>query len=306
MNIPKISLKWQFVSVGLILFVTGYSIASWHGSRAPASTANLTAVEQRLSKYGKMISKRSIPGGMTEWLLQTPSGQATLYTSQDGAAMISGAVWDLTTGQKFQSSSMAPSAGVETTASSNSIAAVAQSPATPSTGVTTKQPYAMEGPYTGGIHNEMKTIDGLVGVKEGKGGIADTVYIIIDPRCPYCQQTYNNTRQYVKNGATIKWIPAAALGDPATGNGLGAAMLKGGVDGLARILGKHEMVGVRPDAAQEKELARNFAFLLSAFEQSGGKQAGVPAAFYIDHRTGKSHMTTGVSEMVVLRDIFGY
>ncbi|MPN22258.1 hypothetical protein SDC9_169641 [bioreactor metagenome] len=165
---------------------------------------------------------------------------------------------------------------------------------------------AFDGKFTGTIPESMKTVDSLAGVKEGKGGIADTLYIIVDPRCPYCRKAYNITREYVKKGYTIKWIPTVALGDPANGLPLAATILQSkDKDVVERVLGKHEQIRTQPTKETEEALRTSLAFMFAAFEQNGGQQAGVPVAFFIDRRTGKPRMMTGVSEMVVLEDIFG-
>ncbi|MNV98871.1 hypothetical protein D3C71_1941720 [compost metagenome] len=74
---------------------------------------------------------------------------------------------------------------------------------------------------------------------------------------------------------------------------------------LARVLGNHEQVRSEPSPETVEQLSTNLAFLFAAFEHNGKEQAGVPAAFFIDHRTGKPRMMTGLSQAVVLEDIFG-
>lgn len=44
---------------------------------------------------------------------------------------------------------------------------------------------AMDGSFKGAIPESMKTVDSLQASRKARG-IGDTVYIIIDPRCPYC------------------------------------------------------------------------------------------------------------------------
>lgn len=60
-------------------------------------------------------------------------------------------------------------------------------------------------------HPVFKAVKTLSGFKEGKANDNNTVYIIYDPRCKYCHETFNLSRSYVKSGATIKWIPALVL-----------------------------------------------------------------------------------------------
>jgi thiol:disulfide interchange protein DsbG len=168
---------------------------------------------------------------------------------------------------------------------------------------------ALEGKYTGPIPEPIQAIDKLAGIKEGSGGAADTLYIIFDPRCPYCRKAYLQTRDYVKKGYSIKWIPAVALGNPDEGIPLSATILQAKPAEqaaiLARVLGNKEPIKTAPTKASEEALARSVAFLFAAFENSGRDQAGVPAGFFLDKRTGKARMLTGVSESVILEDIFG-
>ena len=109
----------------------------------------------------------------------------------------------------------------------------------------------------------------------------------------------------MKNGATIKWIPAAALGQPETGLPLATTILRGDPELAARVLGGHEQLPTPPTDFELRQLSKNLDFMFEAFKQNNEPNPGVPVAFFIDRRTGKARMTMGLSEKVVIEDILG-
>ncbi|MEN5142106.1 hypothetical protein [Pseudomonas juntendi] len=268
---------------------------------------DLTA--QRVSRYGRIVSARPVGlGGLTAWTVEKNGHQVVLFSTPDSAVLFTGVAWNAETGSNI-SDAFLP--GVAQAVVAPPVAApVAAVPAAPQMSPVeapnVREAAAMDGSFKGAIPESMKTVDSLAGIKEGKGGIGDTVYIIIDPRCPYCREAYNLTRAYAAKGHSIKWIPSAALGNPADGVPLAATILQAKDQNmLARVLGKHEQVRSEPSPETVEQLSTNLAFLFAAFEHNGKEQAGVPAAFFIDHRTGKPRMMTGLSQAVVIEDIFG-
>lgn len=257
-----------------------------------------------IQRYGTILDRRLVgAGGLTAWTVEKNGRKVVLYTTADSQAIISGIVWDSLTGRNLSDKfitdapNVAPPIGGTHT----------QSPV--SQLQTTPPPGALIGAYSGAIPESIKTIDSLMGVKEGKGGPADTLYVIYDPRCPYCRKAYAMTRDYVKRGFTIKWIPALALGNPGQGIPLAAVVLqtKPGdqSETLRRVLGNKEEIVTTPTKSTEEALKRNLDFFFAAFQNNGVEQAGVPAAFFLDKRTGKPRMMTGVSEQPVIESIFG-
>jgi len=271
------------------------------GQQMPSAAQGLDPAAV-VSRYGKITDRRPVGvGGLTAWTVEHGGRKVVLYTTADTQAIFTGVVWDAATGRNLSDQFIPGIPG--------SVTVAARPMAIPS--VVAEQPgvrvaAAFDGKFTGTIPESMKTVDSLAGIKEGNGGIADTLYIIVDPRCPYCRKAYNITREYVKKGYTIKWIPTVALGDPANGLPLAATILQSkDKDVLERVMGKHEQIRTQATKETEEALRTSLAFMFAAFEQNGGQQAGVPVAFFIDRRTGKPRMMTGVSEMVVLEDIFG-
>ncbi|QOI07964.1 thioredoxin domain-containing protein [Pseudomonas savastanoi] len=263
---------------------------------------------QRVSRYGQIVETRDVGvGNLTAWTVQKNGHQIVLFSTPDAAVIFTGVAWDAATGKNISQPFMAPQAPANGAAPTPSAPVPSLAPQmSPMSDPNIRVAAAMDGEYRGDIPISMKTVDSLSGFKEGNGDIGDTVYIIIDPRCPYCRASYNQTRAYVKAGHTIKWIPAAALGNPQDGVPLAATILQSSDRSvLDRVLGKHEQIRSEPTPETTKALSTNLEFLFAAFQNNGRDQAGVPAAFFIDHRTGKPKMLTGVSEAVVLEDIFG-
>jgi thiol:disulfide interchange protein DsbG len=263
----------------------------------------------RVGRFGKIVDARPVgKGGLVAWTVQASNGQQVeLYTTADSDVVFTGILWDAKTGQNLSDAFLPSSATV--TAVSSAQASVAGS-ASPSAAPGEHEASAMDGKYTGPIPENIKTVASLDGIQEGKGDPANTVYIIFDPRCHFCHNTYALTRKYVQQGYSIKWIPSLALGDPASGAPVAAAIMqsKTPVDELNQVMTTtYPFSGVTatPTEATMHSLDRNLDFLFAAFKNSHDPNPGVPVAFYIDHRTGRAVMTPGVSSQMVLNVIFG-
>lgn len=285
------------IAVAILAFTAGAFAVQAGQSKTPAIDPAAL-----VSRYGTIVDRSDVGvGGLTAWTVEKAGRRVVLFTTPDAQALFTGVVWDAATGRNLSDQFVAQANAKNTAPVPVAVPAVQ---AQPEAGV--RAAAAFDGKFTGAIPESMKTVDSLAGVREGKGGIVDTLYIIIDPRCSYCRKTYNITREYVKRGYSIKWIPAVALGDPANGVPVAATILQSkDKDVIGRVLGKHEQIKTQPTKETEEALRNNLAFMFAAFERNGGQQAGVPVAFYIDRRTGTPRMMTGVSEMVVLEDIFG-
>lgn len=265
---------------------------------------------KRVSRYGEVISARQVGiSQLTAWTVQKNGHQVVLFATPGAEALFAGVAWNGATGANISDQFMTPPqslhpATAEATTKTVRPLSTQSQYSLPETSA--PQVAAMDGSFTGSIPESMKTVDSLAGLKEGEGAIGDTVYIIIDPRCPYCRQAYSLTRAYVAKGHSIKWIPTAALGNPTEGVPLAATILESkDRDVLGRVMGKHEQIRTKPSAETVSKLSTSLEFLFAAFENNGKQQAGVPVAFFIDHRTGKARMMQGLSEAVVLEDIFG-
>jgi thiol:disulfide interchange protein DsbG len=151
----------------------------------------------------------------------------------------------------------------------------------------------------------IQMLDSLAGVKEGKGKPVDTLYIIYDPRCPWCHEAFEATRKYVKMGYSIKWIPTAALGASEAGYGLASAVLQN-PNMLAKAFEKDRKYIVKPTNKNIEDLDYNLTFLREALKaQTGSEKAQVPAGFFLNKQTGRPQITFGLSEKEVLESLFG-
>lgn len=273
---------------------------------APKMPAPAAGIDQEalVGRYGKIVERRPLgAGGLTAWTVEKGGRKIVLYTTNDGQAIISGIVWDAFTGRNLSDAVLPAMPAVQPPLGASARAMPAPSVmATPPTG-------ALNGKFSGTLPESIKTIDTLAGIKEGPGGPADTLYIVFDPRCPYCRQAYHRTRAYVGKGHTIKWIPAVLLGNPAQGTPLAATILQakpgGQAEALRRVLGEKEELATPPNQATTEALARTEAFFYAAFQNNKVDKVGVPAAFFLDKKTGQPRMMMGISEMPVIEEVFG-
>lgn len=293
----------RFVVAGLLATLSfPYAIPGAVASNEPLSDDADTALQKAamMARLGNVIESKPLgETGLTAWVVEKNGQRLVFFSDSESKALIRGTVWDPVTGENL----------------SDQIDPWGKSPARPPrpAAVERSADYgiykpiaAFDGEFKGQIPESMKTVDSLAGFKEGNGGIEDTLYVIIDVRCPVCREAYHRTRPYVAKGRTIKWIPTAALGDKANGIPLAATVLQSGDPSVIhRMLGSHEKIKSEPSEQTIKALSENLEFLMAAFAQNSKDQAGVPAAFFIDRRTGKPRMVTGLASPVVLDDIFG-
>lgn len=261
--------------------------------------------DEVISRYGKVISKLPVgAGGLTAWVVEKNGSQVVLYTTSDAGAVFTGIVWDAQTGKNLSDQFLPPSKQYpkERKIPEGSVAGHITPPAIiAGSAAIEKKPYS--GPYPESI----KTVSELAGYKEGSLEVPNTVYVIIDPRCPICRKAYKATRKLIEKGYSIKWIPTSALGDPAVGDPLAAVLLRGSKAEIADLLENHNSPKKSLlDAEAKASLDLNLQFFKAAFNNNpGAGQAGVPVAFFLDRRTGQARMLTGFGDNAILEEIFG-
>ena len=165
----------------------------------------------------------------------------------------------------------------------------------------------MAGDFKGEVPESIKAINNLKGITFGKAPIDKTLFILFDPRCPYCKQVFDNQQKYIDKGYSFKWIPTEALGrDPLVTNQIqtvfSAKDQQAELTALMKGDPSRTQINATPDTL--KVLAENQSFLIGVFKVNGG-QAGVPTAFFINHKTGSPEMKQGISEEVVMKRILG-
>jgi protein-disulfide isomerase len=173
--------------------------------------------------------------------------------------------------------------------------------------ITTTQPisapstYAMAGEWDGELPKSMVALDNLLAFTEGDsdGAVADTVYIMFDPRCPYCHEAFRNVRDYVKAGRRIKWIPVPILGNKDQGEAIIAA-IQAKPELLAAVMeNRVDLDLITKDVMVSPQLREslnyNIAFMMAAFKNSQYPQAGVPAWFWLNRHDNVADMRINIT-----------
>lgn len=299
---------------GLVLFAAGLAAGTVFGTKwleyvsppvmaeavqsaLPSDGTDKRTPPAAVLSLGEIVDMREMPeNNLTAWLIRAPNGrQMTFYTTADGKNIFSGTVWDLATKQNInQVFDTNASVGI-TGSAGQSVQEVVQ----------TDGGSSLLGKYTGEIPEAIKALDSLGGPKIGNGGPGETLYVIIDPRCPYCHQAYDSLKPYMDKGVTMKWIPTVALGQPEQGLPQANAVLHARTRAeLDKIMTDPKAYPRALEGKDGEDLQRNLSFMFQAFEQNGG-QAGVPAAFFVDKNTGQPRMMMGLSEEAVIQAILG-
>lgn len=157
------------------------------------------------------------------------------------------------------------------------------------------------------IPEALKLLDSLAGAKEGNGKPQDTLYIIYDPRCPWCHRTFDATREYVKKGYTIKWLPTLALGKVSDASlSLASAPLQNPKLLTASFEKKDEAKTLKVTAKNKADLEQNLQFLYAYFKQvKPNENPSVPIGIFLDKTTGKITDLQGLNEKPTLELLFG-
>lgn len=278
--------------------------------------------DKYVEKLGKILEKQEQAGAVS-YLLELPNGdKSVVYGAKGTKALFYGDAYQADTqdvmfsnmnskstvgtnpqNQPQQQSATAQSASANAASSAGAYAEYGQNDLTPGQAI---------GEFKGKVPDIFPILDALSGFKENASiSPANTVYIIYDPRCPYCHQLFEDTRKIdlKAKGATIKWLPTTALGESTDAIAQAAAGMRAKtVDEFAAALGKD---AVKAEAVTDKEkqaIKDNFALFYEAHKTAfAGKSTtpSVPAAFFLDKRTGEPRLVYGSSLPEVRKSIFG-
>lgn len=279
--------------------------------------ASIKSIESDLDRIGKVVSHEPVPNSsMTAWVVNLKeSGQPTLfYTTKDGKTLVTGELLSVETGEHISAKIQEAFYKIAGQPSDTN------APAAPAA-ASANQPDFTPGQAIGKWDGEVpkvftETLDLLGGFKEDPSvSPADTVYMIYDPRCPYCTELFDVTRDIdlKAKGVTIKWLPTVALGvsgenDPVIGQaayGLDAKNTAEFALTFTQPSGSKPTVSTVTEAHQTA-LDANLELLYAASEQTfPGHPKSVPAAFYLDKRNGQPRMVYGPQQPDILKSIFG-
>lgn len=247
----------------------------------------------------KVLSYQKGVGGLNVWQVEKGKTKTVFYTTADNKVLMSGVLWDAGSGGNLSDAYITQEMIASTAAASASQGAAPapqineQAVAEQHRGSATKPSEAI------------KAVSVLKGIKEGRAPIDKTLYIIFDPRCPYCHSVYKKTREYVKNGGTIKWIPTTVLGDAGTGARMVAAILqaKDPVQALGESF-TQRAVKETPSNDTRQAISDNENYFFAAFDKNkGAGQPGVPVAFF-ETKNGMPQMVASIDDDALLKRIF--
>lgn len=277
--------------------------------------ASLSSVESDLERLGKVVSHEPVPdSSMTAWVVNLKeTGQPTLiYTTKDGKTMTSGELFDIKSGNQITAKIQEAFYKIAGQPTDAPAATAAAQPGEPD--LTPGQALGEWEGETPAVFTE--TLELLGGFKEDPSiSPANTVYVVYDPRCPYCHEMFEASRKLdlKAKGLTIKWLPTVALGvsgenDPIIGQaayGLDAKNAAEFALSFTAPKGSKPTVDKVTDVHQTA-LDANLELLYAASDQTfPGQPKSVPAAFYLDKRNGQPRMVYGPQQPAILKSIFG-
>ena len=280
-----------------LALVAALSLGASHAQQLPKFLADRGA---------EFVSSKPGPGGTTAYQVRKDGKNLVVFVTPDNTTGIVGVLFDATTGENVSdpfitsasTSSSAPAAAAPTIGvTANAGPSVAQSTGSFASG---HKPYNMQElqEHLREVVKASKDGQGLAkylassqvaGVVEGTGGPAQTTFVFVDPRCPYCHNLYRETRSLVRKGKTIKWIPVNTLGDE--GLAISTALMYAGVKGLdgwaANTLPKRE-----PSEAERSKISQNTVLFVMMTKQLG-MTPGTPTSLFVNPASGKVAMVQG-------------
>lgn len=264
-----------------------------------SDTVSNETVKSAVGKFGEVQEQHTI-GSMTANVIKTPNGQAIVYSTGDGKNLIMGDVYDLDGKPVFDEliKKLYATAGAQ--------------PEAAEVGATFGQAV---GEFKGELPEAFTYLESLGGFKEDPSvSPANTVYIVYDPRCPYCHEFFRKSRtiDLKAKGLTIKWLPTTALGSAEPGS-KGEKLAAQGlhikdVAELEKTFGKNsEEPNIEVTDEDRSKLNENFSFLLGSVEELQGPDAPkvVPTAFFLNKLNGAPTLIAGPNQDLAFKTIFG-
>lgn len=283
--------------------------------------APLDDVQKDVEHLGEVISRHEVPDStMTAWYVKVSDSSETalFYTTRDGKTMAGGTLWDTATGQPITSDLAEKMIADNPDLASGAVAGESGGTAQPTTSASQPDltPGQAIGDWDGEVPEVFNVLDTLGGFKEDPSvAPEDTIYLLYDPRCPYCHEFMEKSRDIdlEAKGVTIKWLPSVALGvqgedDPVIAQaayGLDAT----DADEFVKSFGQGAAVK-RVDTVTDEHMAAldaNLSLLYEASDRTFGEGSpkAVPAAFFMDKRNGSPRMVYAAQEDDILISIFG-
>ncbi|MGP9666565.1 hypothetical protein [Psychrobacter sp. AOP31-A1-22] len=286
--------------------------------------APLDTVQKDIEKLGEVVSRHEVPNStMTAWYIKVKdTGEnALFFTTRDGKTMAGGSLWDTATGEPITADLAAKMISDNPELATGEVAGNSGSAqASPQASASASQPDMTPGQaigkWDGEVPKVFEVLDTLGGFKEDESvAPEDTIYLLYDPRCPYCTEFLKKSRNIdmKAKGVTIKWLPSVALGVQGEDDPVIAQAAYGLVTTNINDFMKSFGTGgdaMRVDTVSDDQmnaLDANLSLLYEAADRTFGEGSpkAVPAAFYMDKRNGTPRMVYGAQEDNILVSIFG-
>lgn len=248
--------------------------------------------------------------GMFAWLLEKNGKTLVIYNTPDNKNFIKGDIYDLETKKLLTKQYALDSLKYASPQFKNKVlggAAAITTPAVASAQPSSNTPGYMNLKWQGQqIPEALAMVDGLKGIKEGKGKPQDTLYIFYDPNCTWCHTTFNNTRKYIEQGYTIKWLPTFARGKNESSLALNAFALQN-PNNLSQMFARNKKaMSAIITEEQIKDIDRNLQFLFAYHKKVlPDTHPSVPFGIFLDKSTGKVTHIQGLSEKPILELLYG-
>ncbi|SFF31638.1 hypothetical protein [Paracidovorax wautersii] len=215
------------------------------------------------------------PGGMTAYTALKDGKPFVVFTTADRQVTMVGVLFDSKTGENLSDSYVdrANAMRVSGAASVPVVPRAAGTNATP--GISAKEVFAGRAAHQ--PIAEMLFSSTVAGVVEGNGTPVNTAYVFFDPQCGYCHELYRRTRQVVKSGKSIKWIPVNVLGDK--GIPLAAEVLRQGMPAMERLASSSLQASSAPTPLEREQIRNNTRFFNDIAHQAG-KQMATPTTVF--------------------------
>ncbi|WP_240702151.1 thioredoxin domain-containing protein [Trinickia terrae] len=244
-------------------------------------------------------------GGLNVWQVDRNGMKTVFYSTPDNKTLISGVLWDAATGAVQSDAYITPAmTAPQNVARINGEAGVMQAVDARSASQAAAPAQAQD--QTGAVAQSITGVAALTGVREGRANASKTIYIMFDPRCPHCRSVYDQSRDFVAHGGSIKWLPVTVLGNPPDGLNRVAAIVQAKDPVAAMNVIEHAaMIGqqdVKPSTVSA--VSANEEYFWAAFNRNpGAGTPGVPVAFFQD-RNGAPQMVSDIDDPALLKRIF--
>lgn len=232
----------------------------------------------------QVMSYTKGPGSMNVWRIKKSGVDTVMYSTPDNSVLISGVMWDASSAANLSDAYLP-----------DNPQALPSDVNPPPSAQSAPPPNVVD---ANGVPQAVKNLAGYFGFKEGQGTADKTLYVIFDPKCPYCHQAYNALRDQVNKGLSVMWIPIVVLGDEKARSEsmkwiAEAQKEKNPSLAMAKLFGK-QYKGIEFGKDLVQNLIKSEMFLQASYrENPSAGSIGVPTAYFATKENAPSMMQIG-------------